>query len=83
MSPVSLPYPAHREADVALPDGSTVHIRPVRPGDRDAVLAFLQGLSDESRLVDPLHRHSNMSHRWSGRQGRTTPRGACGRYLAA
>jgi acetyl coenzyme A synthetase (ADP forming)-like protein len=49
MSSVSQTYPAHREADVALRDGSTVHIRPVRPTDRDAVLTFLQGLSDESR----------------------------------
>ena len=46
---MSQTYPAHREADVALRDGSTVHIRPVRPTDLDAVLTFLQGLSDESR----------------------------------
>ncbi|MGH2656541.1 MAG: GNAT family N-acetyltransferase [Actinomycetota bacterium] len=46
---MSLTYPAHREADVPLRDGSTVHIRPVRPDDRDAVLGFLQGMSEESR----------------------------------
>ena len=46
---MSTAYPVHREADVALRDGSTVHIRPVRPEDRDGLLRFFQGLSDESR----------------------------------
>ena len=41
-------YPSHREADVALRDGSTIRVRPVKPEDRDAVLAFLGGLSPES-----------------------------------
>ncbi len=43
------PYPAHREADVVLRDGSTVHVRPVKPSDLAAVRAFLQGLSLNSR----------------------------------
>ena len=30
----SAPYPAYREADVVLRDGSTVHLRPVRSGRR-------------------------------------------------
>jgi acetyl coenzyme A synthetase (ADP forming)-like protein len=42
-------YPAHREADVVLRDGSTVHVRPVRAGDRDALLDFFAGLSPDSR----------------------------------
>jgi acetate---CoA ligase (ADP-forming) len=42
-------YPAHREADVAVRDGSTVHVRPVTPSDQGAVLDFLQGLSPQSR----------------------------------
>src|SRR6266540_3440773 len=42
-------YPAHREADVALRDGSTVHVRPARPDDREALLEFLRTLSPESR----------------------------------
>ncbi len=37
------------ETDVALRDGSTVHVGPTRPGDEDAILAFLGGLSEESR----------------------------------
>jgi acetyl coenzyme A synthetase (ADP forming)-like protein len=44
-------YPAHREADVALRDGSTVHVRPTRPDDREALLAFLRDLSVESRRL--------------------------------
>jgi acyl-CoA synthetase (NDP forming)/ribosomal protein S18 acetylase RimI-like enzyme len=42
-------YPAHREADVVLRDGSTVHVRPVRPSDVDAIRSFLAGLSLRSR----------------------------------
>jgi RimJ/RimL family protein N-acetyltransferase len=37
------------ETDVALRDGSTVHVRPTRAGDETAILAFLGGLSEESR----------------------------------
>jgi acetyl coenzyme A synthetase (ADP forming)-like protein len=46
---VSSGYPAHREADVVLHDGSTVHLRPVREGDAGALREFLAGLSPESR----------------------------------
>ena len=42
-------YPAHREADVALRDGSTVHVRPLRADDREALLGFFGELSDEAR----------------------------------
>ncbi|HUN79312.1 MAG TPA: GNAT family N-acetyltransferase, partial [Solirubrobacteraceae bacterium] len=41
-------YPAASEVDVALRDGSSLHIRPVASGDRPAVDAFLQALSPES-----------------------------------
>ncbi len=44
-------YPADREADVVLRDGSTIHVRPVRPDDEPAVLEFLRGLSDEARYL--------------------------------
>jgi acetyl coenzyme A synthetase (ADP forming)-like protein len=47
----STAYPAHREADVVLRDGSTVHVRPVRPEDLDAVRALFEGLSEESRWL--------------------------------
>jgi acyl-CoA synthetase (NDP forming)/GNAT superfamily N-acetyltransferase len=44
-------FPAHQDVDVVLRDGSTVHVRPVRPDDRPALERFLAGLSDESRLL--------------------------------
>jgi acetate---CoA ligase (ADP-forming) len=40
--------PRHHEADVALRDGSTVHVRPVRAEDAPAVRAFLERLSPRS-----------------------------------
>jgi acetyl coenzyme A synthetase (ADP forming)-like protein len=52
--PMSIPVPApvqspsEREVDVALRDGSTVHIRPVRASDETAIRAFLQGVSRDS-----------------------------------
>src|SRR5271154_6957168 len=44
-------YPAHREADVVLRDGSTIHVRPVRSGDEPALFDFLRGLSENSRAM--------------------------------
>jgi acetyl coenzyme A synthetase (ADP forming)-like protein len=41
-------YPRHREADVVLRDGSTVHVRPSRPDDAPAVRELLRDLSEES-----------------------------------
>lgn len=42
-------YPANREADVVLHDGSTVHLRPVRREDEAALRQLFDGLSVESR----------------------------------
>jgi acetyl coenzyme A synthetase (ADP forming)-like protein len=47
---VAANYPSHREADVALRTGATVHVRPVRPTDEQALLTFLRSLSDDSRV---------------------------------
>ncbi len=44
-------YPAHMETDVVLRDGRTVHVRPARPSDRDALEDYFIGLSDESRRL--------------------------------
>jgi acetyl coenzyme A synthetase (ADP forming)-like protein len=44
-------YPAEREADVVLRDGSTAHVRPVRPADEPALATFLEGMSAESRQM--------------------------------
>ncbi|MDQ3770548.1 MAG: GNAT family N-acetyltransferase [Actinomycetota bacterium] len=42
-------YPAHREVDVALRDGSTIRVRPVREADRAAMRSFFDGLTPESQ----------------------------------
>ena len=47
----SRPLPKRRDGDVALRDGSTVHIRVMRPADEPRLLALLQSLSDESRWL--------------------------------
>src|SRR6476620_6765939 len=60
-------YPAHREADVALRDGSTVHVRPVRPDDEPAVRAFYGGLSVESRAFRFFTAGANLDQ--AARQG--------------
>ena len=39
---------AHRAGDVVLKDGSTVHVRAMRPADDAALLALFQSLSQES-----------------------------------
>ncbi len=52
-------YPRHWEADVVLRDGSTTHVRPIRPGDADALQAFHVGQSETStflRFFAPLER---------------------------
>jgi acetyl coenzyme A synthetase (ADP forming)-like protein len=49
--PQVMPYPAHRESDVVLKDGSTVHVRPVRHADAAGLLEFLQRLSENSRAL--------------------------------
>jgi acetyl coenzyme A synthetase (ADP forming)-like protein len=41
-------YPAHLEADVVLRNGRTLHIRPVRPEDREKLTDFFRGLSPQS-----------------------------------
>ena len=44
-------YPVHREADVVLRDGSTVHVRPARLTDAPEIERLLKGLSDRSRWL--------------------------------
>lgn len=41
-------YPRDREAEIVLRDGSTVHVRPVKATDKEAIRAFLERLSTES-----------------------------------
>jgi acetate---CoA ligase (ADP-forming) len=61
------PYPAHREADVVLRDGSTVRVRPVRPEDESSMRTFLTRLSAESRALRFFSGSTNvdLAARWS------------------
>ena len=43
--------PRHWEADVVAADGGTVHLRPIRPDDADALVAFHAGLSQRTRYL--------------------------------
>src|SRR5690348_10406088 len=49
MDVAEAPYPLHLESDVALRDGSTAHIRPIRADDGAALTEFFQSLSQTSR----------------------------------
>jgi len=44
----SLVYPQEREADIALRDGSTVHVRPVRAEDGPSIRGFIEKVSQAS-----------------------------------
>src|SRR4051794_33559416 len=54
------------ESDVALRDGSTVHVRPVTAGDAERIEAFLHGLSDEARWLRFFSAAANLARmaRW-------------------
>jgi acetyltransferase len=43
------PYPDEMVADVALADGSRLHVRPIRPEDAEMERAFVAGLSEQTR----------------------------------
>src|SRR4051794_39176325 len=45
---VAARYPRHWEADVLLSDGSTGHLRPIRPDDADALIAMHARLSSKT-----------------------------------
>lgn len=42
-------YPAHWEADIALRDGSAVHLRPILPSDAERLQTFHEAQSERSR----------------------------------
>ena len=44
-----IPYPAHYESDVVLRDGSTLRLRPIRPGDAEGLLLLHDRLSLQSQ----------------------------------
>jgi len=50
-------YPAHYESDILLRDGSTLHLRPIKPDDAAALIEFHKRLSPRSiyfRFFSPL-----------------------------
>src|SRR4051794_35811806 len=49
--PETRPYPAEREADVALRNGSIVHVRPIRAADEVPLLELFQALTPDDRLL--------------------------------
>src|SRR6476619_1143035 len=49
MPSIAPAYPAHRAVDVALRTGASISLRPIRADDEDALHAFLEGLSQQSR----------------------------------
>ena len=66
-------YPAGWEADVVVSDGGVVHLRPIRPEDADALVAFHATLSDRTRYLRyfgpypriterDLHRFTHVDH---------------------
>ena len=44
-------YPRHWEADVVASDGGVVHLRPIRPSDADALVAFHARLTPRTRYL--------------------------------
>lgn len=49
--PYSTDYPVEWEADVVLRDGSTTHVRPIRPEDADALQRFQMAQSERSTYL--------------------------------
>nr|WP_108494662.1 GNAT family N-acetyltransferase [Promicromonospora sp. AC04] len=49
--PYSTEYPVEWEADVVLRDGSTTHVRPIRPDDADALQRFQMAQSERSTYL--------------------------------
>jgi acetyl coenzyme A synthetase (ADP forming)-like protein len=61
----------HPGVDVALRDGSTVHVRPVREDDENGLRALLEGMSEESRWLRFFSAGVNLQTmaRWAARRG--------------
>ena len=57
--------PRHHQADVALRDGSTVHVRPVRSDDAPAVHAFFERLSPKSIALRFFSSFPDRAVRWA------------------
>ncbi len=56
-------YPAGWEADVAVSDGGVVHLRPIRPDDRDRLAEFHSRLSERTVYLRYFAPHPTLSER--------------------
>ena len=50
------PYPIELVGDATLRDGTTLHVRPIRPEDAELERAFVNGLSEETRYYRFFYR---------------------------
>jgi acetyltransferase len=55
------PYPVELIGDVALRDGTVLHVRPIRPEDGALERAFVERLSEQSRYYRFFHRLSELT----------------------
>jgi acetyltransferase len=55
------PYPAELVQDVVARDGSTVHVRPIRPEDAEMEREFVHGLSEQTRYFRFFYRMHELS----------------------
>ena len=55
------PYPVELIGDVALPDGTPLHVRPIRPEDADLERDFVNGLSEQTRYYRFFYRLSELT----------------------
>ena len=50
------PYPVELVGDIVLPEGTTLHVRPIMPEDAELERAFVAGLSEETRYFRFFYR---------------------------
>ena len=55
------PYPVELIGDVALRDGTLLHVRPIRPEDADLERAFVDGLSEQTRYYRFFYRLAELT----------------------
>jgi acetyltransferase len=55
------PYPVELIGDVELRDGTTLHVRPIRPEDAELERAFVNGLSEQARYYRFFYRLTELT----------------------
>jgi acetyltransferase len=55
------PYPVELIGDVALRDGTVLHVRPIRPEDADMERTFVNGLSEQTRYYRFFYRLAELT----------------------